>query len=80
MMFHLQHAALFLKDLTGEIGGCDPSLTKETLKDKSQTVQRCSNESCLFPLQDRPEFSEVVSSLEECLSNVEVPSDTEILL
>lgn len=25
-----------------------------------------------FPLQDRPEFSEVVSNLEECLCNVEV--------
>lgn len=32
-----------------------------------------------FPPQDRPEFSEVVSNLEECLCNVEVltshPSD-----
>lgn len=30
------------------------------------------NYSLLFLLQDRPEFSEVVSNLEECLCNVEV--------
>lgn len=35
-------------------------------------IHSSRNNNQKFPLQDRPEFSEVVSNLEECLCNVEV--------